>query len=392
MSGLESALTKMCMLPVPRSKARRPESRMASNTSMRATATATRAIVVMVENNRVVSERRTMVRSVRAMATTEYGCSGGGAGLSLNMLNPTSGVPTGPSKPTAKRTWKRSLVRLLIIGVATWSLCGCALVSMQERIIFPREVPGSRDADMPIPADWEQVTVAAGDGTIIPAWLKLPPVKIAAASPNQERFPLVVFFHGNAEVIDDIANGDPSVAIYRPWGYAVLLLEYRGYGRAYDAAGGPTQKGIVQDSIKLIDIVTARADIDAKRIIFYGRSLGGGVACAVAEQRPPSAMILQSTFKSVTSMAARYFIPAVFIRHRFDNEKFLRTFNAPVLLLHGSNDDIVSCAHSESLVKTSPHARLVKQACGHNDFPADFNAYQREIKAFLDALPPVRRP
>ena len=83
---------------------------------------------------------------------------------------------------------------------------------------------------------------------------------------------------------------------------------------------------------------------------------------------------------------------AAFVRHPFASEKFLRTFNAPVLLFHGTKDDIVPCAHSESLEKTSLHARLVKQACGHNDFPADFDAYQSEVKAFLDALPPAQRP
>jgi len=257
---------------------------------------------------------------------------------------------------------------------------------MQERLIFPRDMPGVRDAGKAVPTDWEQMTVAASDGTMVPAWLRMPVVQNLAPA----KVPLVVFFHGNAEVIDDIAVQDPAVSIYAPWGYAVLLIEYRGYGRAYGVDGGPTQKGIVADSVQLIDLATARADIDGDRMVYYGRSLGGGVACAVAAERPPSAIILQSTFRSMTAMAGRYLVPSFLVRHPFRSEKFLAGFGGPVLLFHGTRDDIVPCSHSESLQTTCPHARLVTQACGHNDFPADFDAYEREIKAFLDSLPPTK--
>src|SRR5690606_25592359 len=63
-SALESALTSMCMLPLPRSKARRPASRIESNTSINPTATATVMMVVTVENIRAVMLRRMMVKSV----------------------------------------------------------------------------------------------------------------------------------------------------------------------------------------------------------------------------------------------------------------------------------------------------------------------------------------
>lgn len=261
-----------------------------------------------------------------------------------------------------------------VVLAVLYVVYGGLLMGFQERLIFPRGVPGARDALAPVRPGWEALAVAGEDGSRVPAWLKLPEQRRAG-----EKVPAVVFFHGNAEVIDDIADSD-EVDMYPAMGIAVLLVEYRGYGRA---GGAPSEKAIVADGVRFVDMLLKREEIDGTRVVFHGRSLGGGVACAVAKHRPPRAMVLQSTFYSLRSMAAGFGAPGFLVRHPFRNDEFVREFDGPILFMHGTEDDVIACSNTQRLAAIARHGRVVTQTCGHNDFPADMAAYRREVEAFL---------
>lgn len=271
-----------------------------------------------------------------------------------------------------RRSWARRVRRLLGVVAGVYVLLVGAAAMLQERFIFPRDIPGRRDPAAPVPRGWEAVDASTEPGVSVPAWLRIPP------GAGERPVPAVVFFHGNAEVIDDIA-GSSLVSFYERLGIAVLLMEYRGYGRA---GGKPSQDAMTRDAVRAIDLLAGRTDIDPGRIVYYGRSLGGGVACAAALQRPPRAMILQSTFTSVRAMAGP-FIPGFLIRHPFDNAAAVARIDAPILFMHGSHDTIVPCSHSERLAARAKQPRLSMQACGHNDFPGDEMAFEADIQRFL---------
>ena len=131
------------------------------------------------------------------------------------------------------RGWRRVAKQWAVVLAVLYVVYGGLLMGFQERLIFPRGVPGARDALAPVRPGWEALAVAGEDGSRVPAWLKLPEQRRAG-----EKVPAVVFFHGNAEVIDDIADSD-EVDMYPAMGIAVLLVEYRGYGRA---GGAPSAK------------------------------------------------------------------------------------------------------------------------------------------------------
>ncbi len=61
----------------------------------------------------------------------------------------------------------------------------------------------------------------------------------------------------------------------------VFMVSYRGYGRS---EGEPDEKGIKMDADAVISHLSARKDIDAKRIVVLGRSLGGAVGVYVASR------------------------------------------------------------------------------------------------------------
>ena len=90
-----------------------------------------------------------------------------------------------------------------------------------------------------------------------------------------------MFAHGNAELIDYWPEEFDEP---RRWGAGVLLVEYPGYGRS---DGAPSQDSITESMLAAYDWARQHADVDASRIIPYGRSLGGGAAAIARTRRVP---------------------------------------------------------------------------------------------------------
>lgn len=205
----------------------------------------------------------------------------------------------------------------------------------------------------------------------VEAWL-LPGDGVSAATPG----PLLVFAHGNGELID---HWPGMLAPYRKRGVSVLLPEYRGYGRS---RGRPSEQAIVGDFERALTAVLADPRVDG-RFVFHGRSLGGGVVCALARRHPPRALILESTFTSVTDVARGMGIPGVFIHDRFENLSVVRSFSGPVLIFHGTRDRLVPVANGRTLAASNPEATLVLYEVGHNDLPPRGSDYWAQIDAVL---------
>jgi len=165
-------------------------------------------------------------------------------------------------------------------------------------------------------------------------------------------------------------------------GFAVLLPEYRGYGRS---DGEPSQAAIVEDAVYFFDQVVENKNIDKRRIVYHGVSLGGGVAGQLARHRPPTAMILQSTFANIAEMAWQYAAPPFLARHPFYTDRVLADLDRPVLIFHGSEDRIIPVENGRRLDRVARNSRYVEYQCGHNNFPGRGNGikYEEAIKGFL---------
>ena len=159
-----------------------------------------------------------------------------------------------------------------------------------------------------------------------------------------------------------------------------MMVEYPGYGRS---EGSPSQKTISAALQKAYDVLAARPDIDAKRIILMGRSVGAGAACQLASRRPVCAVILISPFTSVTAFAPRYLVPPFLVRDPLDNLAVMRSYKKPVLIFHGTRDDIIPYQHGKTLAESAENSRLVSFECGHNDMPTTAPRFWNEIDAFF---------
>jgi len=189
--------------------------------------------------------------------------------------------------------------------------------------------------------------------------------------------PVIIFAHGNGELIDFWAD---QFIFFAKQGIAVLLVEYPGYGRS---KGITTQKSITETFVKAYDMVAKRDDIDPEKIVFFGRSLGGGAVCSLARERKPAAIILMSTFINTKSFAGKYLALGTLILDPFDNLEMMEQFNGATLIIHGRYDELIPYKHGVKLHKACKNSKLVTYDCGHNDCPPNFDTFINDVKKFF---------
>jgi len=193
----------------------------------------------------------------------------------------------------------------------------------------------------------------------------------------------LLFSHGNAGNI----TGRLYVAqelVQR--GMAVLLYDYRGYGKS---PGTPSEAGLYADAEAAYAWLVERAGT-ADRVVLYGRSLGGGVSWEMAARHPEAAgIITDATFTSVPDMAGRLvplpFIGAI-VRTKMDNRSRVAEVALPKLLLHGAEDELIPFEMGQELhERAAPPVEFVPiPRAGHNDTMApDPELYYGAIERFV---------
>ncbi|MCA9254444.1 MAG: alpha/beta hydrolase [Phycisphaerales bacterium] len=288
---------------------------------------------------------------------------------------PTStSADAGDAAAGGKKRSRYSPVRLIRNIVAIY-LVYCAIVFFAQRwLIFPDWITPEPTAEEKYDATTTVLTRDIDDGKVI-AWF----IPAPGASAERPR-PLVMFFHGNAEIID---TQEDRIAGYRALGCNVLIPEYRGYGRS---AGQPSQDALVDDALYFLDLALKRPEVDGDRVVIHGRSMGGGIAAQVAARHKPNALILGSTFTSMRTLGARKaLVPGFLVRHPMDTAAVLQDLDVPLIIFHGSQDNIVSVEYGRELNRIARNSRLVELNCSHNDFPGDEDdRYWSEIRTFLE--------
>jgi pimeloyl-ACP methyl ester carboxylesterase len=244
-------------------------------------------------------------------------------------------------------------MRLLLVTVF-FALVGAARAQAQTapvvhaNMIIPNPAPSAPIADWKNAVGRTTMEVSA-DGALLRGW------KYAGADPTA---PTVVFFNGNAATID------ASDVLYRglaAQGPSIVVFDYRGYGFS---GGTPDVTTFQQDGVRVFDAVAAAAQ--PQRVAVYGFSLGTAVAAYVAAQRPVAGLILAAPFPSaaeefpvfarlngIPDDIAKTVVIAPDATAAFDERGFLAKSKAPLLIIHGSDDQDVPIALGRLLFDAS---------------------------------------
>ena len=145
--------------------------------------------------------------------------------------------------------------------------------------------------------------------------------------------------------------------MFRRLGFNVMVGEFIGYGMS---GGKPSEAGVYATADACYEHLLARSDIDKRRIVPFGWSLGAAAALHLGSTRPREdvpCVVTVSAFTSVDSMARKLFpyLPTTMVlRHHFHNDRAIARLNGrPLLIAHGTRDQIIPFAMSEQLAATA---------------------------------------
>lgn len=257
---------------------------------------------------------------------------------------------------------------LLIAGGAIYLGLVAALFFAQRGLMYPiPQTARTSPAEAGFPAA-EEVVRTTGDGEKVILW---------HVPPRGDR-PVVIFFHGNGEVL---AWRVPRFKALTSDGTGLIALSFRGYG---GSSGYPSEAGLLRDADAAYAF--AAALYPPERVVIWGFSLGCGPVVALAAKQRIGALILEAPYTSTADVAAVQlpYIPVRWLMHdQFHSDQWIGSVTAPLLLMHGERDRAIAIAFGERLYDLAPGPkRMVRFPDGDHENLDDFGAID-VVRTFL---------
>ena len=262
------------------------------------------------------------------------------------------------------------LLKAALLIAAVYSLLLALLWWGQEKLLF---YPQRLDPD-------HRFNVGSD---VVETWVDVPGARLNSLHLRLPQPDGVVFFiHGNAGSLD---NWFVNIDFYRRTNFDLYMFDFRGYGKS---------SGKIQSQAQLeADVRAAWASIapqyEGLRKVFYGRSLGTGLATTLAVETTPDLLALVSPYSSMVDVARLHYawVPSALLRYPLRTDLALPQVKSPILLMHGGLDDLIPPSHSLALQALVPQAQLllVSQA-GHGDIQ-NFKIYLTTLAAAMKGQP-----
>lgn len=253
-------------------------------------------------------------------------------------------------------------------GVVTW------MWTNEDRLVYS---PSHEVTHTPHEAElsYETVHIATGDSIQLTGWF----IPYGASQKT------VLFLHGNAGSIDCCIK---HLKLYHDLGFAVLLIDYRGYGAS---TGQPTEAGLYEDAAAAWNYLLAERGVSPNQIVVVGQSLGGAVATWLVVQHKPAGLILDSPFTTLPGVAALQYcwLPVqILMSNRFASIKRIGVNTAPLLILHSRDDQLVPFNQAEQLYAAAASPKTLVPLRGPHvlGLDADSFTYRAAVQKFVDTL------
>lgn len=310
------------------------------------------------------------------------------------MSNPSRTSPPdapteAPAPPGRRRGWRRSLKRITLIIAAFYLAIIALLFFLQEALIFPgRASQGQAYSAIRPWSDCQLVTLKTPDGHKVAALFGPALSPIGAPLQDARERPALLYFYGNGECL---GGSHDKLNALRRRGVNVLMVDYLGYGQS---EGTASETGCKAAALAAYEHLATRTDIDPRKILIGGFSLGGAVAIDLAAKKPCSGLMVCCSFTSLPEMAwSRYPMLALpfLLRHKFPSREAIAKVKVPTLVSYGALDRLIPPAMSDALASSAggPVVRIAMKGAGHDDIAwvADEDReVGRALDAFLDKL------
>ena len=168
---------------------------------------------------------------------------------------------------------------------------------------------------------------------------------------------------------------------------SVFLYDYEGNG---ESEGVATLESVCDDAVGAFDYLVKVEKRDGKDIVAYGQSFGTGVTGQLAKRRPVGAVILHSGYPSLLT-AGRDTLPwlwlypdSCFPKQILDNVAVFRSEHPPLLIVHGTKDNLLPYRRSEELYYLAKQPKIMLAIPGgdHGCFGTS-NEFVTAVEQFL---------
>ncbi len=185
--------------------------------------------------------------------------------------------------------------------------------------------------------------------------------------------PVFLYLHGQDATIGK--NLDHTERFHQ-WGWNVLVIDYRGFGKSFDDEK-PSETKMYEDALAALKYLKSK--FAANRIFIYGHSLGGAVAIELANKPDSSdtaGVIVESTFTSILDMSTlRYggllqVLPvSLLLTEKFDSLSRVSSVKLPILFIHGDRDAKVPYRMTDVLYAATraPKQKCIIKGAGHEN-------------------------
>ena len=220
--------------------------------------------------------------------------------------------------------------------------------------------------------EYEDIAFEAADGVQLHGWW----VPAAGA-------PVLVWFHGNAGNISHRLEN--LKLLHDRVGVQVFIFDYREYGRSQ---GRISREGSFLDAAAAYRYVVETRGVPTGDVVLFGRSLGTALATDIALKQPCRTLILESAFTNSAEMAK---LLASFLfdwrpRVPYDNLGKIAQVKAPVLIIHGSDDEIIPVDMGRRVFAAAnpPKDLYIIPGAHHNDiYEVGGSDYFQRLKSFI---------
>lgn len=180
---------------------------------------------------------------------------------------------------------KPILASILRMAALLYFLFLVVLFFFQERLIF-MPVKLNADYKYDFQAPFEEKTIAFENGELNTLLFRVPQSK-----------GVILYFHGN---YGNLASwGEVARELSARTGYSTWTIDYPGYGKSTGAIRSEGQLHAM--ALKLYE--AAKVELPNSPVVLYGRSIGTGVATRLASEQPVQALILESPYYGLKSVA-----------------------------------------------------------------------------------------
>lgn len=228
--------------------------------------------------------------------------------------------------------WSKNFI---LAALTLYLIAAVAVFLLQRKLLyFPPNLYLTPSA-VGVP-EMDEIEIRSGDGARATGWY---------APPSESDGKVVMVFHGNASAV--YSNHD----IFRnlmDQGHGVWSVGYPGYP---GGAGKPTQEKLTLAAERQYGLILERGH-SPENIIFYGTSLGSGVAVQLAATHKPSLLIMDAPFNSVLDMGRNQvpWLPVrLLMKDTFQSDKALADLNMPLIWIHGTADRVIPLSQGQKL-------------------------------------------